>query len=67
MGRHLGGLTVHYDHAFAAVDDATISLDWTVSLSGAGSRLARTPFAAIYGRNVDRGIPRLQDQLTATT
>ena len=58
-----GGLTIHYDHLFEPATSDSTTLTWVVALSGRGSRLALRPFAAIYGRNVDRAIPRLQARL----
>lgn len=58
-----GGLTIHYDHRFEASANGTTSLEWIVSLSGIGSRIAGRPFAFAYGRNVDRAIPLLQAKL----
>jgi uncharacterized membrane protein len=60
-----GGLTVHYDHRFEPGAEGSTTMVWVVSLSGIGSRLARAPFAFVYGRNVDRAIPQLQATLRA--
>jgi hypothetical protein len=58
-------LKVHYDHQFAPIEAGHARLTWVVSLSGPGARAIRPIFGRIYARNVDRAIPRLQDQLAA--
>lgn len=54
------GAKVIYEHRFAADGDAATTLDWVVFLDGPLAPVVRPLFAAIYGRNLDRAIPRLQ-------
>lgn len=54
------GSIVIYEHRFEPDGDAATTLDWIVSLQGPLTFLVRPVFAAIYGRNLDRAIPRLQ-------
>ena len=54
------GARVIYEHHFAPDGDAATIFEWVVFLEGPLSFLVRPVFAAIYGRNVDRAIPRLQ-------
>jgi uncharacterized membrane protein len=53
-------ITVHYDHRFEAIDDERTRLVWVVRASGPGRRTLGRAFAAVYRRNLDRAIPRLQ-------
>lgn len=53
------GVRIVYDHRFAAAGDAT-TLTWTVTLDGPLAAPVRRVFARIYGRNLDKAIPRLQ-------
>ncbi len=55
-------LTIRYDHHFAASGDTTL-MTWTVSQEGARSTALGRLFASVYGRRVDRAIPRLQVHL----
>jgi len=57
-------LTIRYDHRFAADGDGT-RLTWTVAEDGARRSIPGRIFASLYGRLVDRAIPRLQAQLAA--
>jgi len=61
------GLRIHYDHRFTAAEPAGTTLDWTVELQGPLAPLVRPVFARVYGRNVDRAIPRLQTWMTSGT
>jgi carbon monoxide dehydrogenase subunit G len=54
------GLRIRYDHRFEESGAGTTQLEWLVALGGALAPLVRPMFARIYGRNVDRAIPRLQ-------
>ncbi|HLM65664.1 MAG TPA: SRPBCC family protein [Acidimicrobiales bacterium] len=56
----LPGVRITYDHRFEASGDKATTMTWTVSLEGPLARLIRPVFAQVYGRNVDRAIPRLQ-------
>jgi uncharacterized membrane protein len=56
----LPGARVTYDHRFEASGDEATTMTWTVSLEGSLAWLIRPVFARVYGRNVDRAIPRLQ-------
>jgi hypothetical protein len=58
------GITVTYEHRFAPDRDAGTTFDWVVFLDGPLARLVRPIFARIYGRNLDRAIPRLKDWIT---
>jgi hypothetical protein len=55
------GLRVYYDHRFKSTSPTSTRLDWLVTLGGPISPLVRRVFARVYGRNVDRAIPRLQE------
>jgi carbon monoxide dehydrogenase subunit G len=56
------GLRILYDHRFTANGDrGATTLTWTVSLDGPLAPAIRPLFARVYGRNVDRAIPRLQE------
>ena len=57
----LPGTRVRYDHRFEASGDESTTMTWTVSLDGPLAWMSRPVFAWIYGRNLDRAIPRLQD------
>ncbi|MDP9335874.1 MAG: SRPBCC family protein [Actinomycetota bacterium] len=54
---------VHYDHRFEPVDSEHTRLIWTVAADGPGSATLGRVFGAIYARNLDRAIPRLQVEL----
>jgi carbon monoxide dehydrogenase subunit G len=56
----MAGLRVVYDHRFEPNDAGTL-LTWTVDLVGALAPIVKPVFARVYGRNVDRAIPRLQE------
>jgi uncharacterized membrane protein len=56
----LPGVRVTYDHRFEASGDKATTMTWTVSLDGSLAWLIRPVFSRVYGRNVDRAIPRLQ-------
>lgn len=53
------GVRIVYDHRFAADGDAT-TLTWTVALDGPLAGPVSRVFARVYGRNLDKAIPRLQ-------
>jgi hypothetical protein len=56
------GMRIIYDHRFTpSVDPDGTTLTWTVSLDGPLAVVARPVFARVYGGNVDRAIPRLQE------
>jgi hypothetical protein len=58
-------VTIRYDHRFAATAEGT-RLTWTVSEDGTRRSLRGRLFASIYGRLVDRAIPRLQAEMKST-
>lgn len=55
--------TVHYDHRFEPVDDRHTQLVWVVEAEGPGAKTLGRIFGAVYNRNLDRAIPRLQAEL----
>jgi hypothetical protein len=55
------GVRISYDHRFTASGHTATRLEWLVELRGPLAFLVRPIFARVYGRNVDRAIPRLQD------
>jgi hypothetical protein len=57
----LPGVRISYDHRFEALGPAATSLEWLVEIRGPLAPLIRPNFGRIYGRNVDRAIPRLQE------
>lgn len=57
----LPGVRVRYDHRFESSGDGATTLSWTVSLEGPLAAVIRPVFAQVYGGNVDRAIPRLQE------
>jgi carbon monoxide dehydrogenase subunit G len=56
----LAGVRIYYDHRFASSGPAATRLEWSVELHGPLAPLIRGVFARVYGRNLDRAIPRLQ-------
>ena len=54
---------IHYDHRFAAVDDTSTRLTWTVAVAGPGAGALGRAFAVVYARNLDRAIPNLCAEL----
>ena len=57
-------LTIRYDHRFAANGDTTL-MTWTVAEEGSRRSTLGRLFASVYGRLVDRAIPRLQVHLAS--
>ena len=57
----LPGVRIDYDHRFSATGDGSTKLTWVVVLRGPLAWLIRPVFARIYGRNLDRAIPALQE------
>jgi hypothetical protein len=57
----LPGVRIYYDHRFESSGPAATRLEWLVELRGPLAPLIRRAFARVYGRNVDRAIPRLQE------
>jgi hypothetical protein len=55
------GVRIHYDHRFEAADPTTTRLEWSVELHGPLAPLIRPIFTRVYGRNLDRAIPLLQE------
>jgi carbon monoxide dehydrogenase subunit G len=56
----LPGVRISYDHRFEPSGPAATRLEWVVALRGPLAPFVRPVFARIYGRHVDRAIPRLQ-------
>jgi hypothetical protein len=52
-------LTVHYDHEFSQIGPDECEIGFVVDGEGFGVGLFGRVFAAIYGANLDRAIPRL--------
>lgn len=64
----LPGLRVRYDHRFHAGPtggDAGTTLTWVVTLSGPLAWLLSPVFARVYGRNLARAVPLLQEWFQA--
>lgn len=59
VGAMPGSMLV-YEHRFEPDGEAATNLEWIVFLEGRLAFLVRPVFAAIYGRNLDRAIPRLK-------
>jgi Polyketide cyclase / dehydrase and lipid transport len=57
----LPGIRIDYDHRFEASGPATTRLEWTVELRGPLAPLIRPIFSRVYGHNLDRAIPLLQE------
>ncbi|HEX6011511.1 MAG TPA: SRPBCC family protein [Geminicoccaceae bacterium] len=57
----LPGVRICYDHRFESSGPAVTRLEWLVELHGPLAPLIRPVFARVYGRNLDRAIPRLQE------
>jgi Polyketide cyclase / dehydrase and lipid transport len=57
----LPGVRISYDHRFEPSGPTTTRLEWIVELHGPMAPLIRGVFARVYGRNLDRAIPRLQE------
>lgn len=55
------GVRISYDHRFEASGPAATRLEWSVELRGPLAPVVRRAFARVYGRNVDRAIPHLQE------
>lgn len=60
------GCVVRYDHRFEATPTGT-RLVWAVELSGPTAGLLARPFAVVYGRLVDRALPRFVERLVAAS
>jgi hypothetical protein len=58
------GLRIRYDHRFEEAGPTATRLVWLVYLEGPLAPIVRPVFTRIYGRNVDRAIPRLQQWIT---
>jgi hypothetical protein len=59
------GSTVTYEHRFEPDGEAATTFDWVVFVDGPVAFLVRPLFAAIYGRYVDRAIPRLKSWMVS--
>jgi hypothetical protein len=57
----LPGVRISYDHRFESSGRAATRLEWLVELHGPLAPLIRPVFARVYGRNLDRAIPILQE------
>ena len=60
-------LTIDYDHQFEAADDQHTKLIWIVDVEGFGASLLGRLFAAIYNKNLDRGVPLLVAEIEGLT
>ncbi|MBA2609789.1 MAG: SRPBCC family protein [Actinobacteria bacterium] len=58
-GGGIPGVQIRYDHRFEAGPDDTTKMTWVVTLDGPMAWLIRPIFGRIYGRNLDRALPRL--------
>jgi len=58
----VAGMRVTYDHRFGSEGPSATRITFVVEGHGPISRLVGRPFAWIYGRNLDRAIPRLIDR-----
>ncbi len=58
-------LALGYDHTIEPTEDGTARITFAVDGDGFGVSTLGRLFAAIYARNLDRAIPRLQAQLEA--
>jgi len=56
-------LLVDYEHRFEAVAADRTRMVWSVACEGFGASILGRLFALIYNRNLDKAIPRLQDEL----
>ncbi len=56
-------LSVDYDHRFETVAANQTKMFWSVTCEGFGASVFGRLFAIIYNRNLDKAIPRLQDEL----
>ena len=65
VGRFLW-LTIHYDHQFEAVDSRSTRLIWLVIADGVGESIVGRLFARLYERNLDKAIPALMAEMSAT-
>lgn len=58
-------LRIGYDHIVEPADEKGSRITFTVDGDGVGRSTIGRLFTAIYARNLDRAIPRLQEQLAA--
>jgi len=58
-------LKVHYDHQFREIDNTQSEIVFVLDGEGFGVRTFGRLFALIYGRNLDRAIPRLIAEIEA--
>jgi Polyketide cyclase / dehydrase and lipid transport len=56
-------LGLGYDHLVTTDEEGRVAITFTVEGAGAGVSTIGPLFAAIYARNLDRAIPRLQARL----
>jgi hypothetical protein len=59
-------VTVHYDHQFEAPDAGHTKLTWIVSAEGFGAGILGRLFAGIYRRSLEKAIPSLIREMTAS-
>jgi hypothetical protein len=62
----LPGVRIYYDHRFESAGPASTRLQWLVAFRGPISPLIPGVFARVYGRKLDRAIPRLQEWFRTT-
>jgi hypothetical protein len=60
LGRRDAWICGGLRHCFEPDGDAATIFEWVVFLEGPLAFMVRPVFAAIYGRNLDRAIPRLK-------
>ena len=66
VGRFLS-VIVHYDHRFEPVDAQHTRLVWVVNVESPGAGSLGRAFGAIYARNLNKAIPNLRAELSATS
>lgn len=62
----LPGVRIEYAHRFEPIRQERTRMEWVVTLRGPLASVVRPIFARVYGRNVDRAIPRLQAWIAST-
>ncbi|HET8669545.1 MAG TPA: hypothetical protein VFM05_02655, partial [Candidatus Saccharimonadales bacterium] len=59
-------LTVAFDHRFEELSPTQTRLTWVVEAKGFGVSVFRRLLAKFYGRNLDRAIPLLVEEMKAS-
>ena len=57
----LPGVRILYDHILESSGEAATKMTWVVKVRGPMAWLIRPVFKLVYGRNVDKAIPRFQE------